>query len=305
MDSSTQHSLKNAPLAILLALFLSLWALAPAQADDGDSGSRGGTHGKAGTSEDADDDEAGSSSAEAGKTCDKLGYTKVDQSSGTVELESGTLTWSGDTLTYDIDTGYTVDLCIKSGVKQPITTFVVEGASQGSKQIEQDISHIGYIENGAAEAGDDESGDDEAGDDDESNGPPCDGCVGEADDKSPKGQMPDGSDNNAGYECDTNKGVGQGNPAHTGCEGAATGEEPGDGEDAAGEEAADAEVLGVSATAAEGDPAAAAADQTAQGGLLPATGANGPLTYMLLGGLGLLAIGGGVLLRARRLRLGS
>ncbi len=48
-------------------------------------------------------------------------------------------------------------------------------------------------------------------------GRPCAGCVGNADDKNPPGQMPDGSDHNAGYECDTNQGVGQTNPAHTGC----------------------------------------------------------------------------------------
>jgi len=51
-------------------------------------------------------------------------------------------------------------------------------------------------------------------------GQPCAGCVGNADDKSPQGQTPpDGSDPNAGYECDTNNGVGPGNPAHTGCGG--------------------------------------------------------------------------------------
>jgi hypothetical protein len=49
-------------------------------------------------------------------------------------------------------------------------------------------------------------------------GKPCDGCVGNADDKAPPGQMLDGSDRNAGYECDANKGVGKGNPAHTGCD---------------------------------------------------------------------------------------
>ena len=48
---------------------------------------------------------------------------------------------------------------------------------------------------------------------------PSPGSVGKADDKSPPGQMLDGSDPNAGYECDTNKGVGPGNPAHTGCSG--------------------------------------------------------------------------------------
>ena len=50
------------------------------------------------------------------------------------------------------------------------------------------------------------------------NGRPCAGCVGNADDKNPPGQAPDGSDSNAGYECDTNNGVGKTNPAHTGCQ---------------------------------------------------------------------------------------
>jgi hypothetical protein len=47
------------------------------------------------------------------------------------------------------------------------------------------------------------------------NGRPCDGCVGNADDKDPPGQ--DRPDPNAGYECDRNLGIGRGNPAHTGC----------------------------------------------------------------------------------------
>jgi hypothetical protein len=49
---------------------------------------------------------------------------------------------------------------------------------------------------------------------------PCAGCVGNADAKNPPGQYPNGSDNNAGYECDRNQGVGQTNPAHSGCSGA-------------------------------------------------------------------------------------
>jgi hypothetical protein len=48
-------------------------------------------------------------------------------------------------------------------------------------------------------------------------GKPCAGCVGKADNKNPKGQRPNGSDHNAGYECDRNHGIGQTNPAHTGC----------------------------------------------------------------------------------------
>jgi hypothetical protein len=48
-------------------------------------------------------------------------------------------------------------------------------------------------------------------------GEPCAGCVGQADNKNPPGQAPDGSDANNGYECDGNRGIGQTNPAHTGC----------------------------------------------------------------------------------------
>jgi hypothetical protein len=48
-------------------------------------------------------------------------------------------------------------------------------------------------------------------------GKPCAGCVGKADNKNPRGQMPGPSDRNAGYECDTNHGIARTNPAHTGC----------------------------------------------------------------------------------------
>jgi hypothetical protein len=48
-------------------------------------------------------------------------------------------------------------------------------------------------------------------------GKPCAGCVGKADNKNPPGQFPNGSDANAGYECDRNNGIGKTNPAHTGC----------------------------------------------------------------------------------------
>ena len=58
--------------------------------------------------------------------------------------------------------------------------------------------------------------------DGEANGKPCAGCVGKADNKNPQGQYPDGTDHNAGYECDRNQGIGQTNPAHTGCTAADT-----------------------------------------------------------------------------------
>lgn len=50
-------------------------------------------------------------------------------------------------------------------------------------------------------------------------GQPCDGCVGDADNKNPLGQLPGPEDANVGYECEAgpNFGVGTGNPAHTTC----------------------------------------------------------------------------------------
>ena len=47
---------------------------------------------------------------------------------------------------------------------------------------------------------------------------PCAGCVGNADDKNPPGQLPGADeDGDQGYECDGNSGVGKTNPAHSGC----------------------------------------------------------------------------------------
>ncbi len=48
-------------------------------------------------------------------------------------------------------------------------------------------------------------------------GKACAGCVGNADNKNPPGQLPGPQDHNAGYECDTNQGIAKGNPAHSGC----------------------------------------------------------------------------------------
>src|SRR5947207_1162858 len=42
-------------------------------------------------------------------------------------------------------------------------------------------------------------------------GKPCAGCVGNADNKDPKGHQPGGSDSNNGYECDGNNGISKGN----------------------------------------------------------------------------------------------
>ena len=43
-------------------------------------------------------------------------------------------------------------------------------------------------------------------------GKPCAGCVGKADNKNPKGQFPNGTDHNNGYECDGNHGIGRRQP---------------------------------------------------------------------------------------------
>lgn len=48
-------------------------------------------------------------------------------------------------------------------------------------------------------------------------GRPDAGSVGKADTKNPPGQLPGAADGNKGYECDGNKGIAKGNPAHTGC----------------------------------------------------------------------------------------
>ncbi|MGH2806051.1 MAG: hypothetical protein ACRDKT_02125 [Actinomycetota bacterium] len=67
------------------------------------------------------------------------------------------------------------------------------------------------------------------GDDANGAGTPCAGCVGNADDKNPPGQVSEfegRKPNDMGYECDGNQGVGahygNGNPAHTGDCGVAT-----------------------------------------------------------------------------------
>lgn len=51
----------------------------------------------------------------------------------------------------------------------------------------------------------------------EATGQPCAGCVGNADDNEPPVQVPGSADPNSGHECDSNNGIGVGNPAHTGC----------------------------------------------------------------------------------------
>lgn len=95
-------------------------------------------------------------------------------------------------------------------------------------------------------------------------GRPCAGCVGNADDKNPPGQAPDGSDHNNGYECDGNAGIAKTNPAHTGCsesEGSTGGSEgsqgstgAGDGANTPGDTSGSADVPPTVVGATETDP---------------------------------------------------
>ncbi|MFD8493425.1 LPXTG cell wall anchor domain-containing protein [Amycolatopsis sp. NPDC059657] len=127
----------------------------------------------------------------------------------------------------------------------------------------------------------------------QANGKPCAGCVGKADNKNPHGQLPGGSDANAGYECDTNHGVGRGNPAHTGCTpNVPPGKTPPVGQPPAGP-APEAPPL-VMAAVAPADVATERAQSLAQTGF--------DLELPLLAGLGLLGAGGVAVAVARRRR---
>jgi hypothetical protein len=77
------------------------------------------------------------------ETCNSIGYTKFDASSGSETLGWGTLTWSGQSLSYVLGDGWSVDLCIKSGSQAGTTTYQ-DVAGSGTLTISQGISHIGY-----------------------------------------------------------------------------------------------------------------------------------------------------------------
>ncbi|WP_235783761.1 hypothetical protein [Amycolatopsis orientalis] len=137
-------------------------------------------------------------------------------------------------------------------------------------------------------------------------GKPCAGCVGKADNKNPPGQLPGGSDANAGYECDRNHGVGRGNPAHTACVPDRTppatkppaGPPPPGGPRA---EVAPPAVLPVAAPAAAAAAAAPRADvAVASSPSLAKTGFD--LEPALPAGLGLLTAGGAAVFAGTRRR---
>jgi LPXTG-motif cell wall-anchored protein len=230
--------------------------------------------------EDADETQAGPGKNGAGTTCNKLGYTKIDQPSGNAELEFGTLEWGGDTLSYVIDDGFTVDLCIKSGVKAPITTFVVTGAAEGSRQIAQDISHIGYLltEEDDTEDESEEDTDTEGGseEDTDTEGESEETVVAPEED----GSCPEDAVMNEAGECVM--------PTV---------------DEVAGVELEVTDVVADAELEVTDEVAGVEAEMAPASGVLPATGA-GDYAWMLLAALGLLGAGG-VLLARRRPRLDS
>ncbi|HWC13374.1 MAG TPA: hypothetical protein VG929_02120 [Actinomycetota bacterium] len=146
-------------------------------------------------------------------------------------------------------------------------------------------------------------------------GKPCAGCVGNADDKNPPGQSPDGSDANTGYECDENSGVGRTNPAHSGCTPAAAAPGPDvlgrtdlacpAGTDRAGQamialkdcDDNDDSVLGSIVRNAGPVGVAAKKVASAVGAVLPFTGAGDLVAF--LGLAGLLLAAGAMMLRKK------
>jgi hypothetical protein len=133
----------------------------------------------------------------------------------------------------------------------------------------------------------------------EANGKPCAGCVGKADNKNPPGQLPGGSDANSGYECDSNHGVGRGNPAHTGCA-------PGETTPPAPTETSPAAKADVPQPPAGGGAPQAPAPQSAAVDELAFTGFD--VLPFALGGLALVGAGGAAVVmtrRSRRSRAGS
>ncbi|HZC71035.1 MAG TPA: hypothetical protein VE442_10090 [Jatrophihabitans sp.] len=121
-------------------------------------------------------------------------------------------------------------------------------------------------------------------------GKPCAGCVGNADAKNPPGQLPNGSDPNAGYECDRNHGVGQGNPAHTSCQVASSSDSPTASELAP--------VVAASSTFRVSPAMATDPPHHADAGTLSSTGAR--ISLLTLAALVLVGLGSALSYAARR-----
>jgi LPXTG-motif cell wall-anchored protein len=131
-------------------------------------------------------------------------------------------------------------------------------------------------------------------------GEPCAGCVGKADNKNPSGQFPDGTDANQGYECDGNSGIGQTNPAHTGCVAETAVPSP----SVLPEGILPVSVLGLSLSRTAPAPVVSAAVGNAPAGSLPMTGSGSGLTSLALAGLAMIFVGA-LLLGRRRSHAGT
>jgi LPXTG-motif cell wall-anchored protein len=291
--------------ATTVTVFLAVGALAPSyavddSADDQATSSEGRTHSE---EKRADRKKSDDDTATSDETTDTTETGEADHSDGTASTE-GETTEPQPESTADENDG---------------------GANAGDCDDETAGSYCSTRDGSPSENGE---GDGEA------TGKPCAGCVGKADNKNPKGQYPDGSDSNAGYECDTNKGIGQSNPAHTACTPAETEPAPvcpqGSEMNDAGECVVPAETDGtcpegatmndedectvpplspdqVAGVEAERDDEVLGAqanrapvEVAPASGILPATGA-GDYALVLLAGFGLLAAGGVLLARRRPL----
>ncbi len=104
-----------------------------------------------------------------------------------------------------------------SGVVAAGATTDPGNPNQGCDESHHSDTGHGANQSGAYDSTCDGSPSENGNGDGAATGRPCAGCVGNADDKNPPGQYPDGSDPNNGYECDGNSGIGKTNPAHTGC----------------------------------------------------------------------------------------
>jgi hypothetical protein len=73
------------------------------------------------------------------------GWVKIDSSTGDAAGDWGSFEYSGDTLEYDINSGYTVQFCIKSGAQTDGTQFYeIVGPEEDEITIAQDISHVAW-----------------------------------------------------------------------------------------------------------------------------------------------------------------
>ncbi len=200
---TTKHG-RARPFSVIAALALIVLTLGvggAAFADPGNGNGKGAENSQsANSSEEASSTSAGADTKSKGKSADAPGHNKSDSSagssSGSSNGESGSHESSGTAGTSgDVNS------------PQPISNA---DANKGGANGQCPDGPYCSTRDGSPSLNGNGKG--------EAKGKPCAGCVGKADNKNPKGQKPNGSDHNAGYECDRNHGIGRSNPAHTGCE---------------------------------------------------------------------------------------